>query len=113
MMGFAEPTLPQDWLLTPVQRFLSQVNWEGIEESQRSRSLGTSSQPTGVDPNSPLPLSLTVSQFMTAVNWEGAIMVDVNALPTELTALDDLLGDADDASDKEPKFTLTDFSDLF
>ncbi|OUC14766.1 MAG: hypothetical protein B0A82_10575 [Alkalinema sp. CACIAM 70d] len=113
MMGFAEPTLPQDWLLTPVQRFLSQVNWEGIEESQLPRSLGTLSSSTGVDPNSPLPLTLTVSQFMTAVNWEGAVMVDVNALPNDLTALDDLLGDGNDANGKEPKFTLTDFSDLF
>ncbi|MBD2327455.1 hypothetical protein [Alkalinema sp. FACHB-956] len=113
MVDFVAPTVPKDWLLTSVHQFLSQVNWEGIEAQPETLTSAGLSQSTTVDPNAPLPLTLTVSQFMTAVNWEGAVMVDVNARPTDLATLDDLLGDVGESNNQAPGFTLTDFSDLF
>ena len=50
-------------------------------------------------------MTLSVSQFMTSVNWDGVALV---AVPMDgLSAIDAV------EDDKTPMFTLNDFSDLF
>ena len=98
------------WQQTPVQQFLADVNWDGLAAPVRSpkpKAVDRPSDSSRVDPNAPLPMTLSVSQFMTSVNWDGATLV---AVPMEgLSAVID----AEDEGDKASMFTLNDFSDLF
>ena len=98
------------WMQTAVQQFFAEVNWDGTIAADTSVDLKPTSTPpdsSRVDPNAPLPLSLSVSQFLTAVNWDGVALV---AVP-----LESLLSSTASASsaEEESLFTLNDFSDLF
>jgi hypothetical protein len=105
MTAFAERAL---WQQTSVQQFLTDVNWEGLELPIRSAQRSNEQPPADssrVDPNAPLPMTLSVSQFLTSVNWDGATLVAVpmDLLPAEMSA----------GGDQAEVFTLNDFSDLF
>jgi hypothetical protein len=57
------------------------------------------------DPNATLSLSLTIEQFMTAVNWDGVAMMEVSSGQSERKNIE--------REPQESTFTLNDFSDLF
>ncbi len=105
MTAFAERAL---WQQTSVQQFLTDVNWEDLAQPTRSAQRSDEQRPADssrVDPNAPLPMTLSVSQFLTSVNWDGATLVAVpmEIFPAEMTA----------GVDQSDVFTLNDFSDLF
>ena len=101
------------WVQTSVQQFLGSVNWDGIAQKPNSRSTDHSTDQSTrtidfdspdfqrLDPNAPLSLSLTIGQFMTAVNWDGAAMMEVPSQPAVIS------------KSREAEFTLNDFSDFF
>lgn len=90
------PHADDAWMRQTVQRFFGGFNWEDnppeIQELRQTVSNG----------HQTLSLTLKVSQFFKAINWEGgaiAAMPQFEAPPT-----------SDPAADA---FTLEDFSDLF
>ncbi|MEB3293076.1 MAG: hypothetical protein VKJ24_07940 [Synechococcales bacterium] len=99
-----------------VQAYFKTLNWTGTAPtiasnpaaaSQLMDSLLENDLPmVGSDPLTPLPLSLSVSQFLTAVNWDGLAMIEAsngNPMPSPTKAtLEEASG-----------YTLNDFSDLF
>ncbi len=107
MTSFADRPL---WHQTAVNQFLSDVNWDGLSPEKRASNRDSVARPedsSRVDPNAPLPMTLSVSQFLTSVNWDGAILMAVPM--TTMPAVMDANGGVDKAS----VFTLNDFSDLF
>jgi hypothetical protein len=101
------------WEQISVQQFLGSVNWDNVAQKPSSRSNSfldfEGSEFEGLDfqrpdPNAPLSLSLTIGQFMTAVNWDGVAMMAVSAPVSSVNSA---------KPDRESTFTLNDFSDMF
>ncbi len=102
------------WEQISVQQFLGSVNWDNVAQKPSSRSSSVLdfdelSDFQGhdfqrPDPNAPLSLSLTISQFMTAVNWDGVAMMEVSTPTSSVNKV---------KADRESTFTLNDFSDMF
>jgi hypothetical protein len=98
------------WHQTAVNQFLSDVNWDGLSPEKRSSDRDSMVRPedsSRVDPNAPLPMTLSVSQFLTSVNWDGAILMAVPMMTKSAVM------EVNDGVDKTSGFTLNDFSDLF
>jgi len=93
-MNGSTPT-PKPWLQQTVHQFFTAFNWEGHSPEVQELKL-TSLQ--GSD--APLSLTLTVSQFLSAIAWDG------NAIATTPTP-------AASTPSSNENFTLEDFSDLF
>ena len=92
--GSASPS-EKTWLQQSVHQFFAAFNWEGHSPDVQELKL-TALQ--GSD--APLSLTLTVSQFLGAIAWDGnAIATTPNLSTPTATANED--------------FTLEDFSDLF
>ncbi len=95
------PPDTQTWLQSSVQQFFKTCNWDDqpIEVQEiRFASL--------LDDNTFLDLTLSVSQFLASVNWDGTSLT-APALVIEEPELIEADADPDDS------FTLTDLSDLF
>jgi hypothetical protein len=94
-----------------VHQFFTTANWTGVApaiatDSAATQLDGTAIASMGFDPLTPLPLSLSVSQFLTAVNWDGLVMIETgNGTP---------IADSKTAAEEATSvYTLSDFSDLF
>lgn len=87
-----------DWLQLSTQNFFSRFNWDdNPPEVQQLR------QDTAAGSTAPLSMTLTVSQFFGAINWDGEAIASSAAAQTSLD--DDLSGN--------DIFTLDEFSNLF
>jgi hypothetical protein len=95
-----------DWLQQTVRQFFNGFNWDDRSpEVQELRAV----QATG--DAEPLSLTLTVSQYFGAINWEGNQAI-AQPVDHELTFIEDIsMIDIPDNSDDG--FTLDDFSGLF
>lgn len=88
-----------DWLQLSTQHFFSRFNWDdNPPEVQQLR------QNTVAGSTAPLSMTLSVSQFFGAINWEGEAIAQAHHAPQ--ASLDDGLSGAN-------SFTLDTFSDLF
>ena len=88
---------PKTWMTHSVQDFFTAFNWEDQPpEVQELRRSGLES----ID-NKPIWLTLTVSQFMSTIDWDGSTIAATPNLeaPPQAPGIDSL--------------TLDDFSDLF
>jgi hypothetical protein len=96
-----------DWLQQTVRHFFNGFNWDDRSpEVQELRAV----QATG--DAEPLSLTLTVSQYFGAINWEGNQAI-AQPVDHELTFIEDIsMIDIPDDSDDDG-FTLDDFSGLF
>lgn len=86
-----------DWLQLSTQTFFSRFNWDDnppeVQQLRQNAAAGSTA---------PLSMTLTVSQFFGAIDWDGEAIAQSAAL----TALDDDLSGND-------IFTLDEFSNLF
>ncbi len=88
-----------DWLQLSTQQFFSRFNWDNNPpEVQQLR------QNTVAGSTAPLSMTLSVSQFFGAINWEGEAIAQAH--PAVQASPDAGLSGAD-------SFTLDIFSDLF
>lgn len=91
------PHHPNVWMRQTVQQFFGGFNWENNPpEIQKLVQ-------TAFNTDRPLSLTLKVSQFFAAINWEGS---SIAALPQSDEPTSPPTSPAD-------AFTLDDFSDLF
>lgn len=95
----------RSWLQQSVQEFFSGINWEDKPIEIYELSQGLAAGTLYHTPDVALSLSLTVSQFMAAIPWDGAT---IGALPTTTAPVDD-----DFDQDSPDSLTLEGFSDLF
>jgi hypothetical protein len=87
-----------DWLQLSTQQFFNRFNWDdNPPEVQQLR------QNTVAGSTAPLSMTLTVSQFFGAINWQGEAIAQSHHRVQ--ASLDDLSG--------ANSFTLDTFSDLF
>jgi hypothetical protein len=91
--GSTPPSKP--WLQQTVHQFFTTFNWEGHPPEVQELKL-TALQGDDVS----LSLTLTVSQFLSAIAWEGNAIATTPALATS-------------TSSSNEDFTLENFSDLF
>jgi len=91
--GF-KPPVSQDWLQLSVQTFCTAFNW-----NDDSPTVQAIKQAAAHGDGEPLSLTLTVSQFFTAIPWDSMSTASVESdLPTNVPI---------------DRFTLEDFSGLF
>jgi hypothetical protein len=87
--GFAAHADRQSWLQSSVQQFFTGVNWDDHSvEVQKIKLTGTGDTPIA------LSLTLSVGEFFSAVQWDGATIAPVatvevpDAAPIEDLTLD-------------------------
>jgi hypothetical protein len=93
------PPDTQNYLQATVQEFFKTCNWE--DQSLEVQEIRLASL---LDDNTSLPLTLRVSQFFAAVNWDGTTFAN----PSPVINSSDPT-----ASNADSTFTLSDLSDLF
>jgi hypothetical protein len=87
----------QNWFDSSVQEFFKTCNWDDHAIEVQDIQLASL-----LDENISLELTLSVSHFFAAINWDGSSFTAPTILEVPIAS-----------NSQEDTFTLTDFSDLF